>query len=171
MKKILIVLVLALSFSCQQERKVGFVDNGELINGYQMKIDIEAKYEGINQSFTKRMDSLSQEFQQEVMQFQTKQQSMSQKELEETYQILGQKQQQLQQRYQAEQQELEKAFQTEIDTVISKVKDFVKQYGQDNSYTFILGSNEAGSVIYGEESSDLTKVVLEALNAKYTPEK
>lgn len=167
MKKILIVLALALSFSCQQESKVGFVDNGELINGYQMKIDIEAKYEGINQSFTKRMDSLSQEFQKEVMQFQSKQQSMSQKELEEIYQMLGQKQQQLQQQYQVEQQELEKAFQTEIDTVISQVKDFVKQYGKDNKYKYILGSNEAGSVIYGEESSNITKVILEALNTKY----
>lgn len=171
MKKIVMVLAFAFAFSCQQESKVGFVDNGKLINGYQMKIDIEAKYEGINQKFTKKMDSLSQEFQKEVMQYQTKQQSMSPKELEETYQMLGQKQQQLQQRYQAEQQELEKAFQTEIDTVISKVKDFVKQYGKDNSYKYILGSNEAGSVIYGEESSDLTKVILEELNAKYEPQK
>jgi len=171
MKKLVIVLALALAFSCQQERKVGFVDNGELINGYQMKIDIESKYEGINQNFTKRMDSLSQEFQKEVMQFQSKQQSMSQKQLEETYQMLGQKQQQLQQQYQVEQQELERAFQTEIDTVISKVKDFVKQYGKDNKYKYILGSNEAGSVIYGEESSDITKVILEALNTKYDSKK
>jgi outer membrane protein len=117
------------------------------------------------------MDSLSQEFQKEVMQFQSKQQSMTQKQLEETYQMLGQKQQQLQQQYQVEQQELEKAFQTEIDTVISQVKDFVKQYGKDNKYKYILGSNEAGSVIYGEESSDLTKVILEALNTKYESEK
>lgn len=171
MKKIVMVLALAFSFSCQQESKVGFVDNGKLINGYQMKIDIETKYEVINQKFTKKMDSLSQEFQKEVMQYQTKQQSMSPKELEETYQMLGQKQQQLQQRYQGEQQELEKAFQTEIDTVISKVKDFVKQYGKENKYKYILGSNEAGSVIYGEESADLTKVILEALNAKYEPQK
>lgn len=171
MKKIGIVLALALMFSCQQESKVGFVNNGELINGYKMKIDIEAKYEGINQKFTKKMDSLSQEFQKEVMQFQSKQQSMSQKELEEVYQMLGQKQQQLQQQYQAEQQELEKAFQTEIDTVISKVKDFVKEYGKDNKYNYILGSNEAGSVLYGEESADLTKVILEALNTKYESEK
>ena len=162
---------MAMMFSCQQESKVGFVNNGELINGYQMKIDIESKYDGINQKFTKKMDSLSQEFQKEVMQFQSKQQSMTQKQLEETYQMLGQKQQLLQQQYQSEQQELEKASQTEIDTVISKVKDFVKQYGKDNQYKYILGSNEAGSVLYGEESSDLTKVILEALNTKYEAEK
>lgn len=171
MKKIVLAIMLVTAFSCQQENKVGFVDNAELINGYQMKIDLETKYDGINQKFTQKMDSLSQEFQKEVMDYQAKQQSMTPQQLEETYQLLGQKQQVLQQRYQSEQQELEKAFQTEIDTVVTRVKKFVKSYGKDKKFKYILGSNEAGSVLYGEESADLTKEILEELNSQYKSDK
>ena len=41
----------------------------------------------------------------------------------------------------------------------------MKNYGEKNGYTYILGSNEAGSVMYGKESQDVTKEILEALNA------
>lgn len=168
---LLVVGCLFVLASCNDTSKIGFVDNSELINKYQMKIDLEAKYEGLNEKFTKKMDSLSQNFQAEVMEFQSKEKSMSQAQLQEVYQQLGQKQQVLQQRYQSEQQELEKAFQTEIDSIISKVKTFVKNYGEENNYTYILGGNEAGSVMYGAESSNLTEVISEALNKAYKEEK
>ena len=32
---------------------------------------------------------------------------------------------------------------------------------------YILGSNEAGSVLYGSDANDLTKTITEALNADY----
>ena len=38
---------------------------------------------------------------------------------------------------------------------------------KSNNYNYILGSNEAGSVLYGEESSDLTQEILKALNDGY----
>ena len=168
MKHILLVTVCFLALaSCTQPSKIGFIDNAELINKYQMKIDLETKYEGINEKFTKRMDSLSQLFQAEVMDFQAKEKSMSQAQLQEVYQQLGAKQQMLQQQYQTEQQQLEKAFQTEIDSVISKVKTFVKTYGEENKYTYSLGRNEAGSVMYGDKTADLTETITEALNKDY----
>lgn len=168
MKHILVALLsLMLLNSCNEAAKIGFVDNGELINKYQMKIDLEKKYEDLNAEFTKKMESLSQDFQSEVMDFQSKEKTMSQAKLQEVYQQLGQKQQMLQQQYQAEQQEMERAFQTEIDSIISKVKVFVKDYGKKNNYAYILGGNEAGSVLYGEDSSDLTETITEALNKAY----
>ena len=44
MKKILVALIVLVSFlSCQEQDKVAFIDNGKVINDYQMKIDIEKK--------------------------------------------------------------------------------------------------------------------------------
>jgi len=51
--------------------------------------------------------------------------------------------------------------------LVKKVKSFVKEYGKDNGYTYILGANEAGSVLYGEEKKDITKEVLKVLNESY----
>lgn len=168
MKKILgilsFVLVLA---SCQEQQKIAFVDNGEIINAYQEKIDVEAKYKLKDEDFKKRADSISQAFQLEAQDFQVNATKFSEKKQQEQYQALGQKQQLLQQQLQREQQNLTQAFNVEIDSVISHVKTFVADYGKKNTYSFILGKNEAGSVMYGTEQNDITKAVIEAINAEY----
>ena len=164
--KALVLLILV--SSCQEQQKIAFIDNGEVINNYQMKLDIESKYKGKDEGFKKRTDSISKAFQLEAQEFQIKAKSMSQKKAQEKYQELGQKQQLLQQQMQFEQQQITQAFQAEIDSTIIKVKDFVKDYGAKNGYDFILGTSEsAPSVLYGKDQSDLTKIITEAINADY----
>lgn len=164
------VLVLVIFSSCKEQQKIAFVDNGELINSYQMKIDIEEAFKVKDEAFQKRMDSIGRNFQVEAQAFQMASQKMSQKEAQEQYNVLGQKQQVLQQQFQLEQQEMQKAFGVEIDSIISKVDVFVSDYGKKNGYAFILGKNEAGSVMYGAEGSDITTTLADALNAAYKPE-
>jgi outer membrane protein len=164
------VFVLAIVSSCQQQQKIAFVDNGELINNYQMKIDVEDAFKLKDNTFQKRMDSISRNFQVEAQAFQMASQKMSQKEAQEKYNELGQKQQVLQQQFQAEQQAMQKAFGVEIDSIISKVDVFISAYGKSNGYAFILGKNEAGSIMYGKETNDITIALTAALNAAYNPE-
>lgn len=162
------VIIIATIFSCQEEKKIGFVDTGEIINEYQEKKDIETKFQSKDEKFKKKADSISNAFQLEVQNTQMTARSSTQQKAQELMQGLQQKQQFLQQQMQAEQQELTQEFQTEIDTLISKVKKFVKDYGKDNGYTYILGTSEAAaSVLYGAEENDLTQTVLDALNAEY----
>ena len=170
MKRACSVLILAfLIFSCQQqELKIGYVDNGKVINEYQEKIDIEDKYKVKDEVFTKRADSIGQAFQLEAQDMQIKARRMTQQKAQEVYDELGQRQQLLQQQLQFEQQQLQQAFNAEIDSVIVKVKDFVKDYGQNNGYKLILGTTDAAStVMYGNDQDDLTQIVLDSLNAKY----
>ena len=171
MNKIFRLLVITVLFSsCQEQQKIGFIDNGDVINDYQMKIDIEESFKVKKEAFEKRMDSIDRNFQVEVKAFQLAQSKMSQKKAQEKYNELGQKNQQLTQQFQLEQQVMQQAFAKEMDSIISKVDDFVSEYGKANGYTFILGKNEAGSVMYGQEANDLTKTITEALNAEYKPE-
>ena len=169
MKNIIYVVVLALAFtSCQEQAKIGFVDNGTVINDYQEKKDVEAKYQTKEEAFRKRADSLGKAFQLEVQETQLTAQKSSQAKAQELMGGLQQKQQLLQQKMQMEQQELQQKFQTEIDSVISKVKKHVKEYGKKNGYTYILGTSDAAAtVMYGSEANDLTKVILEGLNKEY----
>lgn len=166
-KAVLVVFGLLLLASCQDQMKTGFIDNSKLINDYQKKKDVEAAFKTKIEAFDKKVESIGQEFQIEAQAFQQKAATMAQKDAQEQYQILGQKQQRLQQQFQAEEQLIQKESQTQIDTLIKEVRAFVKDYGKKNGYTYILGSNEAGSVLYGEESKDLTKEILEELNKSY----
>ncbi|WP_299115624.1 OmpH family outer membrane protein [uncultured Winogradskyella sp.] len=171
MKNIFRLLAIAILFSsCQEQQKIGFIDNGDVINEYKMKIDVEETYKVKKEVFEKRMDSINRDFQVEVKAFQLAQAKMSQNKAQEKYNELGQKNQQLTQQFQIEQQVMQQAFAKEMDSIISKVDDFVSEYGKANGYTFILGKNEAGSVMYGQEANDLTKTITEALNAEYKPE-
>ncbi|MEO1030795.1 MAG: OmpH family outer membrane protein [Bacteroidota bacterium] len=168
MKKLIIVLIILVGYtSCEQQQKIAFIDNGKVINDYQMKIDIEEQFKIKDEDFKKRMDSIGKAFQIEAQAFQMAAQNLSQKKQQEKYQELGQKQQVLQQQFQYEQQLIQQEFNTEIDSVISKVNAFVEDYGKKNGYAFILGKNQAGSVIYGEATKDITEAVTKAINDAY----
>jgi len=120
MKNIFYVVVLMLAFtSCQKQSKIGFVDNGTVINDFQEKKDVEAKFQAINETFRKKADSISQAFQLEAQKTQEQAQRLARsnrKKAEELMVGLQQKQQQLQQQMGLEDQQLKQAFQAEIDS-------------------------------------------------------
>ncbi|TYA52201.1 OmpH family outer membrane protein [Formosa maritima] len=163
----IVVLAIATLVSCEQSLKTGFIDNSEVINNYQEKLDIEAKYKAKIEAFQKRTDSTSRAFQMEAQEFQLKAQNLPDAQAQKEYQALSQKQQMLQQRIQFEEQQIQQESQVEIDSLISKVKGFVSEYGKNNGYAYIFGSNEGGSVMYGSEENEVTQIILDALNAEY----
>jgi len=132
---------------------------------------MEARYKIQIEAYQKRRDSLGRAFQAEVQEYQAKEKTYSTKKKQELGQQLGQKQQRLQQQLQFEEQQISKSSQTEIDSLIAKVTKFVKDYGQKNGYTFILGTSENNaSVMYGKEDLDITDVISKAINASYKSE-
>ncbi len=160
-----VVLAMIVLSSCQKQAKIGYVNNGTVINDFQEKKDLEAKFEIQDEAFKKRADSIGKAFQLEVQETQKLAQKSSQKKAQQLMGGLQQKQQQLQQQMQYEQQLLTQSFQTDIDSVIVKVKDFVKDYGKKNGYTYILGTTDAAStVMYGTDENDLTQTIIDALN-------
>ena len=167
MNRIVVIGLLLLIASCKQEQKIGFVDNGVLINDYLEKKDIEAKLQTKISAYDKRRDSLSQAFQLEIKEAEVKARRMSQADLQKLQQELQQKEQLIAQRLKFEQQQIAQESQAQNDSLIKKVKAFVNDYGEKNGYDFILGSNEAGSVMYGNVDLDLTQTILEALNIAY----
>ena len=168
MKKIAIVFLTIISLTACQQQKIGIVDNGILINEYQERVDIEARLQTKINAFKKRTDSLRSAFELEIKEAELKARKMSQSAIQKLSQELQQKEQLLSQRVQFEQQQIAQESQSLNDSVINKVKKFVQSYGKSNSYNFILGSNEAGSVLYGEAPSDLTQEILKSLNEKYS---
>lgn len=168
MKNILVALLVLVTLSaCQEQEKVAFVDNSQVIDDYQMKIDIEKKYEDQNNAFNKQRDSIGRVYQMEIQTIQMQLGKMSQRKQEEESQKFQQKWQPIQQQLQYRQQQMEQNFNVEMDSVINKVNDFVEKYGKNNGYTFIFGKNRAGSVLYGTESKDITEAVTKAINEAY----
>lgn len=168
MKKLAILFLTILSLNACQQQKIGFVDNGILINEYQERKDVEANLNIKIEAFKVRTDSLRSAFELEIKEAELKARQLSQTAIQKLSQELQQKEQLLSQRVQFEQQQIAQESQSLNDSIIKRVKAFVQSYGKSNSYNYILGSNEAGSVLYGHEASDLTQEILEALNESYS---
>ncbi|ASV30227.1 OmpH family outer membrane protein [Maribacter cobaltidurans] len=166
MKKIIFGLSLLILASCQQE-KIAFVDNVKLMNEYQEKIDIETKFKEKAEVLAKKRDSISQAFQAEASEFQSRAQSMSQTKAQQEYAQFQQRGQQMGQQLQMEDQQLQLSGQTEMDSVVAKVKKEIESYGKNNGYSYILGGGDGGSVLYGKDTYDITNEIIELLNSKY----
>ncbi|NAY91672.1 OmpH family outer membrane protein [Muricauda sp. JGD-17] len=166
MKKFLVLALAMIAMACQQN-KIGYVNSVELMDKYQEKIDIESRFKTKADVMAKKRDSISQAFQLELQEFQTRAQRMSQKNAQEEYGQLQQRGQFVGQQLQQEEQQLQQNSQAEMDTLVKKVKDEIQAYGKANGYTYILGGGDGGSVLYGEETQDLTDAILKILNDKY----
>ncbi|TXE19115.1 OmpH family outer membrane protein [Psychroserpens burtonensis] len=162
------VLVLA---SCQEQKKMAFVNRTDVINDYQEKIEVEEKFKVREDRFNKRSDSIGKAFQFEYQQFQIAAGSMSKEKQQEQGQAFNQKSQVLQQQMQFEQQQLQQAFSIEMDSVMTTMKTFVQDYGKKNGYSFIFGTSDVTTTImYGEEVSDISDAILNGLNDAYKKE-
>lgn len=167
MKRVIAVLIIFISLSsCQEQQKIGFVDNTKVVQDFQKKKDFEASFQTKIDAFNKKADSLQKAIQLAAQLFQNRAAKMRQSKAEEEYNALLQKKQMQDYQLGNEEKALQAEGQKQIDTLVKEVKAFIKEYGKQNGYTYILGANEAGSVLYGAEAQDLTDVILDALNNK-----
>jgi len=159
MKKTGIFVTLLICFlSCQTE-KTGFVDTETLLTEYEeLKVTKERYTKESNKTITE-------------VSFRENAPSMSRKRREEKAEELTIERQKLQRFQESKIGQLQLDSQTAIDSLITKVKDRVITYGKENGYSYIYGSNDAGSVLYGKENLDLTQTILSALNNEYESSK
>lgn len=170
MKKLILTGVALLALTACTD-KVAFIDNSKLLNDYQEKKDIEAKLKGQISAYERKRDSISMAFQTEARAFDAQAKTLPQNVAQKKYNELMQKSQILQQHLQQEEQKIQMESQTQMDSLLSKVKKNIKEYGKQKGYTFILGANDGGSVLYGTEKKDITKEVTEYLNNQYKGKK
>lgn len=132
--------------------------------------EVESQFTSRSEVIKQELDSVAKGFQQEVMEYQENMATMSQAERQAKEQELMQKQQMLQQQQQMRSGQLRQESDAVVDSLITKVKDFVKEYGKKNDYKYIFGSNESANIMYAEEGLDITDEVLKELNAGKTVE-
>ena len=131
--------------------------------------EVESEFTAKSESLKTELDSVAQIFQAEVVAFQENMATMSKAEQEEAQMQFMRKQQMLQQSAQMKSNQLRMESDEVIDSLVTKVKDFVADYGEDNGYTYIFGSNESANIMYAKEGLEITDEVLEQLNKGAEP--
>lgn len=161
------VVLLAAGLTSCNEQKTAYVDTSKLIQEYKEMKEVEAEFTAKSDSIKGELDTMAQDFQKEVQEYQTNMNSMSVDKRKETEENLMRKQQIIQQQQQMRGNQLREESDSVIDSIVSKVKTYVKDYGKDNGYTYIFGSNESANIMYAKDGLDITEEILEKLNADY----
>ncbi len=170
MKKLLCIASAIVIFtSCnQQVEKTGYINNTKVVSDFKEMKAAQEKWTKKNNEVRAELEEKAKQFQIEVQGYQNIMKSMTSANREKKEQELMAKQQELQKEQQVRMQEIQQGSQAEIDSIISKVKKYIENYGKENGYTYIYGDTEASNILYGKEELDLTDKILVELNGTET---
>ena len=147
-------------------RKVAYVKSGELLEGYKGAQTARAAYEAKVARWEREHQAAVAAFQAAVQAYQAKAGSMLEGQRTEAEQKLQAQEQQVTQRQQQLQQQAAEEEGKLNEQVLGKVNKLLERYGKAHDYDLILVAGN-GSVAYGRPGLDLTKVILQQLNAEY----
>ncbi len=174
MKKVLLIIAISISVvACNKtapevkEVKTAYVDTSELMKEYTEAKDLEAKYKAQSEEKGRQLEAEIKRFKQDAANFQSQAQANGQEWAQKRGAELQKREQQLGYAQQALAQQLQQESGAEMDSLVTGVKKFIKDYGKEKGYSYIYGTGDAASILYAEDKYDITKEIIKALNEKY----
>lgn len=153
-----------------KEMKTAYVDTAELLDGYTEAKDIEAKYKAKSEEMGRELEVEINKFKSEASNFQKNAQANGQAWAQQKGAQLQKREQELGYAQQAMVRQLQEEQGTEVDSMVNKVKKYIKTYGKEKGYSYIYGTGEAHSILYAEDQYNITKDITKLLNEKYSAE-
>lgn len=174
MKKSIVAFAIAITlFSCNKEEssvsseKTAYIDTVKLMEEYTESKDLQAKYKEKSEVMGKELEGEVRKFQQEAESFRANAQANGQEWAQRKGAELQKREQQLQYAQQAMGQQLQQESSVERDSIVTKVRKYIKDYGKKNGYTYIYGTGDASTVLYAKDGLDLTEKIIKELNDNY----
>ena len=150
--KILALFILQSMSSCSNIPTICYINPNKLLQGYRGATAQHELFQAKAQGWQQRVDSLGLELQ-----------ALSKAPAA----IRATKEQQLLRYRDAIQQQAQQENQRLTKAVLDEINAYLKQYGKDHGYTFILGATDGGNIVYAAEGTDISDDVLKGLNAAY----
>jgi outer membrane protein len=162
----LVLLNLALGswlvFNKKNEKKIGYVFIQEVFNDFDMKKEMEIKFKHTQSVRQRILDSLG--FELKVMDKNL--QAMKNVKPEDVHPLKVREEEFIAKKKQYTQDDavMSKQFDKQI---IAQLNQYVKDYGKEKGYDYVLGNDGNGSLMYASEADNLTKEVIQYINDKY----
>ncbi len=157
------LVVSLLFFTKKTESATGFINIQTVYDQFDMKKELEAEYLNVESKRKMVIDSLKlvsntyyqQNFKgddtpasvKRELQIRQKQIEMKEKQFSEDNAVLTQKY---------------------TDQILKQINQYVYDYGKENKYKYIFGANSSGTLMYARDSEDITDLVLEYINQRYS---
>lgn len=152
--------------------KIVFVNSDSLLSKYDYFKDMSSRLEDKSKKAQVDVSSKGQAFQREVADYQKSAQTLSADQRAATEQRLARKQQELQTYNQNASAQLQSDQAAENEKLYDKIAGFMKDYAKEKGYKLILTYSKANpTVLFGDESLNVTNDVVKRLNENYSKEK
>ncbi|MEQ8477227.1 OmpH family outer membrane protein [Fulvivirga sp.] len=164
---ILIISVFSVVYSDYKSKKIGYVNSQELIYEYSGTKEAMVKFNKKKSDWQSNVDTLKIDFQRAVDQFNRDFKNLSNEERNKRAEDLTRRENQLKSYSVAISEKIEVEDQKLMQEVLDQVNVLIEEYARKNNYDLILGTTDAGSILYGDDQLDITSDILEELNQKY----
>ncbi len=170
-KTILVLALVASVYAVFQQMlnspKLAYVDTTRVLEEYQGMRDAKQMYEKSLEQWQSRTDTLRSEFESQIKEFEQQKASLKKEAKARALASLEQKKQEVQKyREYASKEAIEKEAQM-TNQILQQMNAFIQDYGKKQGYLMILGANGQGSLLYAEESIDITDEVIKLINQGY----
>lgn len=149
-------------------QNIVYIDTEKLMKEYKESVDFESKFKAMSEKMQSELESDMRKFQNDVADLQTNAQSRGMEWAQKREAELGKRQQTLAQKEQNYMKKFQEESAVERDSLVSKMKKFIKTYGAEKGYDYVLGTGDASTVLYAKEGSNITEEVLKLMNEAYT---
>ncbi|MBC7914782.1 MAG: OmpH family outer membrane protein [Pyrinomonadaceae bacterium] len=152
--------------------EIVYVNSDSLLENYSYFKDIRSKMESKSKKAQVDLSSKGNAFQKEVAAYQQSAQTMSADQRAATEQRLARKQQELAAFNQNASSALQNESAVENEKLYEKVAAYLKVYAKKKGYKMVLTYSKANpTVLFADESLDVTKAVVDGLNDAYKSDK
>lgn len=148
-------------------QKIVYIDTEKLMKEYKESVDFESKFKAMSEKMQSELEGDMRKFQNDVADLQKNAQSKGMEWAQQREAELGKRQQTLAQKEQNYMQKFQQESAVERDSLVSKMKKFIKTYGAEKGYDYVLGTGDASTVLFAKEGSDITEEVLKLMNEAY----
>lgn len=142
--------------------KFGYIEVGKVVENFTMKKELEARMtktqeqrKSILDSMEIRLRGIAASLPKDANETNPDVQSFSR----DRDQYL-----ELKKRFEEDNAALENQLNTQL---FNQLNQYIKDYGKDNGYRYIFGAEGSGTMMYAQESDDLTQQVTAYINSRY----
>jgi outer membrane protein len=158
--------------SVANKETVVFINQDTLLSKYEYAKDVTKNMQEKGKTAQNNVGIKQQAFQREVAEYQKNANTMPADQRQTTEQRLQREQQDLQSFQQNASAEFQNDQAKQAGEVYDKIADFVKGYAKEKGYKLVLMYSKANpTVLYGDQSLDVTSDVTKRLNDTYSKDK
>jgi len=160
------------SATVNADEKIVYVNSDSLLTKYEYFKDLKAKMETKTKAAESDFAAKQQSFQREVQQYQAQQNTLPADQRAATEQRLQRKGQELQAYQQNAGAALQNESAKENEALYNKVAEYLKGYAKTKGYKMVLTYSKGNSsILFADESLDVTSAVIVGLNEAYAKDK